>query len=66
MKKLCINFCLVIVIFLVSVFKSFSQKPETLIGTWKGKYVEEGLTIREKNWFDHYLKGEKPADWMVK
>jgi len=20
---------------------------------------------RIKNWFDHYLKGEKPADWMV-
>jgi dipeptidyl aminopeptidase/acylaminoacyl peptidase len=21
---------------------------------------------RIKNWFDHYLKGEKPADWMAK
>jgi dipeptidyl aminopeptidase/acylaminoacyl peptidase len=24
------------------------------------------LATREKNWFDYYLKGEKPADWIVK
>jgi|GEM_PF-175425 len=24
------------------------------------------VTRRIKNWFDHYLKGEKPADWMIK
>jgi dipeptidyl aminopeptidase/acylaminoacyl peptidase len=23
------------------------------------------VTHRVKNWFDHYLKGEKPAQWMV-
>lgn len=44
MKKIFLNFCLVIILFLLSIFKSFSQKPEDLIGTWKGKYTEELLT----------------------
>lgn len=32
------------------------MKPENLIDA----------TYRIKNWFDHYLKGEPAADWMVK
>lgn len=44
MKKICLNLCLVIILLLSSIFKSFSQNPQDLVGAWKGKYVEEGLS----------------------
>jgi dipeptidyl aminopeptidase/acylaminoacyl peptidase len=28
--------------------------------------LQKDLTIKTKNWFDYYLKGEKPVEWMMK